>query len=466
MKKFMQTFLVYAIPSFISPLVQLISIPIFANSLSLEAYGTYELQLALSVYLSVTLTFGMDAAMGRYLADIKPYDNKHLIKMCLRIPILLYIAVIIAYSSLYVVQRHFTAPNFLYQSTDSTIISLLLLIALVVGYNFIRNYFKWMLMRWMYTVISLAQPVSLLIITYFSIGRIEQATDIFHIMILSYTLPSIVLFLYFALNNRTQKEENNHILVRLRFGELLSFAAPIGILGVVIGATKFVDKMFVGYYLGLSDLAIYAVTMKFSLIIYNLDIAFAAVWGPTFLKKYLANQDADHVKQIFTTYLAAIILIIIGIITISGAILELFFPPSYSQSLDLLPYFLFAAGLQSCSANLSNIYDICKKTKFHLYFGLGNLILFLLLLTFLVPAIGLMGVGIAAVITALVDAALRIIFAWNLLLGWVDFPPVIGYFFVLGFGTIILPQLTNDVMLINSGIVLFLVWHQTKKYFL
>jgi O-antigen/teichoic acid export membrane protein len=284
-------------------------------------------------------------------------------------------------------------------------------------------------------------------------------------MILSYTLPSIALFLYFALNNRMQKEENNHILVRLRFGELLSFAAPIGILGAVIGATKFVDKMFVGYYLGLSDLAIYAVAMKFSLIIYNLDIAFAAVWGPTFLKKYLANQDADLVKQIFTIYLAAMILIIIGIITISGAILELFFPPSYSQSLDLLPYLLFAAGLQSCSANLSNIYDICKKTKFHLYFGLGNLILFLLLLTFLVPAIGLIGVGIAAVISALVDAALRIIFARNLLLGWVNFPSVIGYFFVLAFGTIILPLLTNDVMLINSGIVLLLVWHQTKKYF-
>jgi O-antigen/teichoic acid export membrane protein len=188
---------------------------------------------------------------------------------------------------------------------------------------------------------------------------------------------------------------------RIRFGfsfpllkRMLSYAAPLLILGLAGIANETVDRVLLKYLLpedvAMYQLGIYGMCFKIAIVMSIFVQAFRYAAEPFFFAK---QKDGDA-KEVYADVMKYFVIIMTGMflaIILYMDIVKHFVGKEYYSGLQIVPILLYSHVFLGIFYNLSIWYKLTGQTRFGAYISLTGTFISVLLNVLLIPVIGYMG---------------------------------------------------------------------------
>ena len=145
----------------IALLAPFLTIPFLTRYFKIEEYGLYDSLLVFSTFVTTLLVFGQDSALARWFYQVDDLESKKkVITQSLTIQVLFFLVII----PLLLIFSNEISSYYLKSSNYSQFIFLVIIQSLFgVFLNFIANTLKWTFSRKKYALISILNPILLLI---------------------------------------------------------------------------------------------------------------------------------------------------------------------------------------------------------------------------------------------------------------------------------------------------------------
>jgi len=251
-----------------------------------------------------------------------------------------------------------------------------------------------------------------------------QREEEYLLLVLLYTIPAIIkaifaLFLFLGLIKATVptttgifglsifggllllliKNPLKNLSLKRNFS-LLKIAWPAGISQIITEMWPALSNAVANTIRGFSDVGIFALANKVSVIFALLSLSIFTVLLPKNAKRKEQNLKYSF-DEIFLLAGGIFVVGILGVIA-SHFIIGKFFGPQFKESLELLNILVFAATLNAIAAFMENYFFIQEDTKKILRISLTKLGSFLLGIFLLVPKMELQGLAYAQLLAGVV----------------------------------------------------------------
>ncbi len=185
------------------------------------------------------------------------------------------------------------------------------------------------------------------------------------------------------------------------------FSFPIFISGVFSIFVEVADRYLIDFYLTKDDVGVYSFSYKIAIAMNLFMMAFRTAWVPRALNLFKEGNYAAEYGSIFLRLIVLIIFVLLVVILLVKDVFnfkiagELIINPAYVAGLSIIPYVLFAYGLNGISGFYS-IYPYVKNKSYHFLtsdllgfgFNIGlNIVL--------IPKYGIEGAAIATMVSFL-----------------------------------------------------------------
>ena len=260
-----------------------------------------------------------------------------------------------------------------------------------------------------YVLISFFQLVmNLLLALYWVVWAKKGIQGVIQANLLVNIVFGVFINLWIVLNNKAP--------FRLKWlKKMLRFGIPsmVGILLLV--SFDMIDRFFLNYYFGLSDLGLYSIGRKVVAIISMALVApFMGIWSPSMYR--IANLD-NH-KEIFARILPLIIFLFsfssLTVSLFSPEIIRLLTTPIFYDSYRVVIWLSMAqTAYVICSIMTSGI-NMVGRSEFGIPLNIATLIFGIISNIILVPRFGIVGAASATCITFMFQAGIYYIVAQKL----------------------------------------------------
>jgi O-antigen/teichoic acid export membrane protein len=125
--------------------------------------------------------------------------------------------------------------------------------------------------------------------------------------------------------------------------EMLRFSLPLAISGVALVTASFLDRIVVNWLLGLADLGVYGVAMRFASVIGVVLAGFQATVVPLVTTRSTDPGTPVALARMFRAFLALVLPVALAIACLAPEILFVFTTPDYYAGAPLIP--LLTMGL-------------------------------------------------------------------------------------------------------------------------
>lgn len=124
---------------------------------------------------------------------------------------------------------------------------------------------------------------------------------------------------------------------------MLRFCLPLAISGIALVTASFLDRIVVNWLLGLADLGVYGVAMRFASVIGVVLAGFQATVVPLVTTRSTDPGTPAALARMFRAFLALVLPIVVALACLAPEILMVFTTPDYYAGAPLMP--LLAMGL-------------------------------------------------------------------------------------------------------------------------
>jgi O-antigen/teichoic acid export membrane protein len=204
------------------------------------------------------------------------------------------------------------------------------------------------------------------------------------------------------------------LIDRALLRRMLRFGLPTMPAELSLYALNFVDRIIIVRMLGLAEAGLYALAIKFAQAVNVLVRGFQLAWPPL----AYSIRDDDEARRAYaavvTYFLAACAFVVVGIWLLARWIARALAAPEFFQSYE-------AVGLVSTAVTLYALYMVLLvilgrtgRTEFNFPATIAALVVNVALNLILVPPLGIVGAGIALVVSYLVVVALMYVFTQRL----------------------------------------------------
>ncbi len=395
--------------------ISLIMLPIYTNYLTTSDYGRLEVLVVFSNITSIILGFGLVEALYRFvgLADDAMQKKRHASEC-------LFVAAIIAIISYAIF--HFYSKNLLtYLPGIITENELYLLgVALSVG-GLINIPLAWLRITeraGLFFAISMLKVLLQVALTFYGLVNGWGIISILAAGAISAVVVAIILC-------AIQLKETQINFSRENVKHILSYAGPIFVGGAATFALSGMDRWLLAEYFGATEIAAYAIAIKFSLVPTLLIQPFTLWWFP---KRFsmLKEDNGKALNAHFSVIGAVISVLICGGIGLLGPILiQWLTPVEYHAAIAILPWLLLCTFLKMLSDLLNLGCFVEKNTTLQMNINLISCGLGGLLLIVFVPLLMIKGALIALIAANVLRMALFYYFSQKI----VYLPYKFGYLF-------------------------------------
>jgi len=212
----------------------------------------------------------------------------------------------------------------------------------------------------------------------------------------------ICLFLLAStLKNIRLKYDHPKMVVLMKYSLPLALASIPGLL------IKNADRLFLGRYASLTALGLYALAIRFGMILEGFVLEpFYLGFGP-FRFSIIDREDAKQTLAVLMTYFTFLLSFVsLVIILFSPFLIALIATESFYDAHKIVPPLILATALQGTHYLFQSGILIAKKTKVIPPISAASAALNLFALYFLIPRFGVLGAAMAAVAANLLNAAL------------------------------------------------------------
>src|SRR5579859_397301 len=398
LRKLLQSSGIYALASFVSPLIALILAPFLTNNLSHADYGALAVcTTAIALLVGIT-QIGLNHAFFRaYSLDYQ--DRKDRLRV-VSTQVTLLLAVSLPVTALLFLLSPWVSIVLLGDASFSNAIKLVALAVLlqnatVPGFSWLRaegRAFVFASLSILNLLASLAGNLCFVGVFHFGLIGSLLATGVGYGIVVLCTLPIII----FRAGLRIRID-----IVR----NMLSFGLPLVANFVAVWILQLSDRYLLSHLGSLAQTAGYAVAYTLGNVMGAVVLApFSLAW-PSTMFTVAKREDAPQVfRLIFRWYSLALLFITFVFSSMSTCILFLFFPPSYHSAYAIIP-------IIAVSIMFYGIYDmfcigigIRRKTWYAVIFTGFAALVNITCNLILIPHYGAMGAALATLIAYIVLA--------------------------------------------------------------
>jgi len=395
-KKLLNQSAFYGLSIFLMKGISLVMLPVYTHYLAPEDYGRLEVLVVFSNVASIVLGFGLVEALYRFvgLADGREKKQRHAAE-CLLVAGIIAIA---AYGFFHYYSADIAAllPGIISENEVY-----LLGVALAVG-GLINIPLAWLRITeraGLFFAISMFKVIVQVALTFYWLVNGWGIESILAAGAVSAVLVAVILCviqlketqLHFCLNN---------------IKSIVYYAGPIFIGGVATFTLSGMDRWLLADHFGATEIAAYAIAIKFALVPTLLIQPFTLWWFP---KRFsvLKEDNGKAVNAHFAVVGAIISVVICGGLGLLGPILIQYLTPvEYHAAMGILPWLLLCTLLKMLSDLLNLGCFVEKNSQLQMNINLIACSFGGLLLMVLVPVLMINGALIALIAANVIRMAL------------------------------------------------------------
>lgn len=267
---------------------------LIVKHLGVEQFGSFSLALAILTTLGPLVGLGFDSILFKKFIS-KEDDTTSLLQVSCFLRLVVAALVIIVC----------TVINFVSSEPYLYVLNILVLGFIFDSFLAFKDYFLANLKNKFYTYSTLVSSVIQLVIVYLLVNDNASIGYFAWSYVIAKAIQSIVLFGAFykvqglVISPRWKKSLSLNLL---KASYPMMFAASIGLL------YSLQDQYFIKYFLGEYELGLYAVGIKFVLILVVLPTLISNVFYPSLVSKYHAGKYVEYNNQLQAMYLLFFIL--------------------------------------------------------------------------------------------------------------------------------------------------------------
>lgn len=267
---------------------------LIVKHLGVEQFGSFSLALAILTTLGPLVGLGFDSILFKKFIS-KEDDPTSLLQVSCFLRLVVTALVIIVC----------TAINFVSSEPYLYVLNILVLGFIFDSFLAFKDYFLANLKNKFYTYSTLVSSVIQLVIVYLLVNDNASIGYFAWSYVIAKAIQSVVLFGAFykvqglVISPRWKKSLSLNLL---KTSYPMMFAASIGLL------YSLQDQYFIKYFLGEYELGLYAVGIKFVLILVVLPTLISNVFYPSLVSKYHADKYVEYNNQLQAMYLLFFIL--------------------------------------------------------------------------------------------------------------------------------------------------------------
>ena len=386
----------YGLSIFLMKGISLVMLPIYTSYLMPSDYGRLEVLVVFSNIVSIVLGFGLVEALYRFVGLAEGIENKqrHAAECLL-------VAAIIALIS-YVIFHCYAQDLLPYLPGDITENELYLLgIALSVG-GLINIPLAWLRITEraaLFFTISMLKVVLQVSLTFYWLINGWGITSILAAGAVSSVVVAIILCVI-QLRETKLSFSVNHLK------SIVTYAGPIFIGGAATFTLSGMDRWLLAEHFGATQIAAYAIAIKFALVPTLLIQPFTLWWFP---KRFsvLKEDDGKSINAHFAVVGAIISVLICGGLGLLGPLLiHHLTPVAYHGAISILPWLLLCTLLKLLSDLLNLGCFVEKSSKVQMNINLVASAIGGLFLILLIPIFSIDGALIALIVAGITRLAL------------------------------------------------------------
>lgn len=191
--------------------------------------------------------------------------------------------------------------------------------------------------------------------------------------------------------------------------QLFSYGARATLGAVPDQLNTRLDQMLVAVWLDEKELGLYVISVSWSLFVSSLFYALGTVIFP-----YVAGAD-DRQKEIFGSLLRVSVVMVLALVAIMFILTPLIFPllfgAAFNEAVPVALILVIASGFYNLKLVLSDALRGLGRPETIAYAELTSLIMTVVLLTVLLPVLGIYGAALTSIIAYVLSLALLLYFA-------------------------------------------------------
>ena len=369
----------YGLSIFLMKGISLVMLPIYTSYLMPSDYGRLELLVVFSNIVSIVLGFGLVEALYRFVGLAEGIEKKQ--RHAAECLLVAGIIALISYGFF-----HFYSKELLpFLPGDITENELYLLgVALSVG-GLINIPLAWLRITeraGLFFTISILKVVLQVSLTFYWLINGWGITSILAAGAISSVIVAIILCII-------QLKETKISFSLKNLKSIVTYAGPIFIGGAATFTLSGMDRWLLADYFGTTQIAAYAIAIKFALVPTLLIQPFTLWWFP---KRFsvLKEHDGKSINAHFAVVGAIISVLICGGLGLLGPLLIHYLTPvAYHGAISILPWLLLFTLLKMLSdlLNLGCFIEKSSKVQMNINLvasGIGGLLLMLLVPLFMI----------------------------------------------------------------------------------
>jgi len=403
LRKLLKTSGVYAIASYISPLLSLFLSPFLAHSLSKADFGALAVLTTFIALVAGITQLGLSSAFFRvYVWEYESLQDRLMVISTTLMLLFLFSVPILALLTI-------TVPFFvgvLLNSTSYTVALRLAALAIFMQ-NLTVPSFAWLRAEnraVYYSALTVIQLFTTLGTTLLFVGKLQMglvgallATGSGYAVVNLITLPVMLAYVGLAMRWDIIKS-------------LLSLGIPTVTNYISVWVLQLSDRYLLSRMGSLSVTASYAVAYSLGGILSSIIIApFSLAWPATMLA-IAERKDASQIfRQVFRWFVLVLLLGAFGLALLSIAILHVLFPPGYGGAAPIIPVITLSIVFYGVYTVFSAGIGITRKTWLVVIFTTFSALVNLGLNLFLIRLLGSMGAALATLVAYIALAAITYI---------------------------------------------------------
>ncbi|PIE33227.1 hypothetical protein CSA56_12975 [candidate division KSB3 bacterium] len=379
---FIKDVAMYSSPRWLSKGLGIILIPIYTRVFSSKDYGILDIIEVLNAFLVLGTNFGLAHSLPRFFSEAETEEERQTLFSTV------FWTCIAAYCVL--------LPLFAFGASP--------LSRYLVGDDSVTGTILWALLA------VFTSNLSMYLLQLYRLQFQALRHSLFSFIHLSINLP---LTLYFVVTLRTGtigiywarvlaecSITGMMLIQQFRFftkpkfsylPELLRYGLPLVPSTLAYFIIQYLDRYFIQFYHGLSQLGIYAIAYKFTNILLFVSSGFTIAWPPFFWAVYKRKQGREQIRLSYKGFAIVMAYLAFGLELFSAEILLLLTPQDYIDAVRVIYILVTAIVIFNTSDYFCLGIDIRKKTYHYLYGGILAATINIFLNWLFIPRFGITG---------------------------------------------------------------------------
>lgn len=380
--------IIIGIGKFSTQIISVLLLPLYTSILSTQEYGTYDLMITISTFLTPFITLLMEESMFRFLIDAENIDER----------------------------RKFISQTFIYTTISTIIFSIIIFavgkimnieyikllilyiisnIILVLRNSIIRGLGKIKL----YSIINAITSICIILLNVFLIAYLKIGyKGLLYSSIWANIVTSIIIFAKLKVHKYISFKQYNKKSMR----EMIKYSIPLVPNSISWAIINLSDRLVISSVCGTTANGIYSMANKFPSFMDTIYGFFYTAWKES-AAKALKDEDAtefyNNIYNILKRFLEAII---IGMIAYLPFVFPLLIKNDFGVSYKYIPLLLVSMYFSNMSGFLGGIFAAYKETKIigitTIIASIINLILDLILVKYIGIWAGVISTCVATII--------------------------------------------------------------------